>query len=482
MPQINRSSRILRNLAPWPLKQGLKYLWGAIPLSIRYGPEFRRTLAFLRSSQWWGRRDLEEYQKSRLVEIIVDAYDRVPFYREAFRRAGIRRELIRGPEILNDIPPIDRQVVAAQGTRMIAEGTRRGMIRITTGGTSGERLELVTRKKHRMAEQAFVFDLWGRVGFTQRSKRAVLRGNVVLSDRYRRTWKIDPLRKELLLSSYHLDEGNLALYVDRIKHYWPDYVHCYPSVIVPLARFIEQRGIVGLPPFKAVLASSENTFPGQRELVERVFRCRYFDLYGQSEQVAMAGECEVSGNYHLYPQYGYTELIDARGRRVTEEGGEGEIVATGFINTAMPLIRYRTGDWAVLGKPECSCGRHYPILESIRGRRDQESVVGRSGAVIPLAMGHNASGIYNRVKQYQFRQERPGELRLTLVRDEGYLDADTEAIRRELVGLLGGEVDLVIRFADEIPRTRNGKFVYFVRSHLSPQSKPATSKRFLESV
>lgn len=45
-----------------PLRQGLEYIYGAIPLSIRYGRVFRETYAFLQESQWWSREKLEEYQ------------------------------------------------------------------------------------------------------------------------------------------------------------------------------------------------------------------------------------------------------------------------------------------------------------------------------------------------------------------------------------------------------------------------------------
>lgn len=471
MTERNGSFRDLKDFCPHPVKQGLKYLWGAIPPTVRYGRSFRRTLAFLRRSQWWSREELERYQRIELKRVLSHAGENIPYYQKVFAELGIRLEHLNEPGILKEIPFLTRQMARENYDLLIDPRTRRrSTITITTGGTSGKQLKIRTRLAHRMVEKAYFFDFRSRMGFTPRSKLATLRGDVVRTDRYRRTWKIDPLRKELLLSSYHLDERNLALYVEKIKRFQPEFIKCYPSTIVPLARFIEQHGITDLPPLKAVLASSENTFPGQRELVERVFGCRYFELYGQSEQVAMAGECEKISHYHLYPQYGFVEIIDAGGNRVTGEGGEGEIVGTGFINTTMPLIRYRTGDWAVLGKPGCSCGRHYPILESIRGRRDQEAVIDKKGETRVLAMGHNASGIYNRVKQYQFHQEKPGELKLTLVRDKGYRDADTEAIRREVVGLLGGEIDLKIGFADNIPRTNRGKFRYFIQK-LQPTVK-----------
>ena len=52
----------VHRLLPYPLKQGLKYVYNALPLPIRYGKVFRETYLFLQESQWWSNEQLEEYQ------------------------------------------------------------------------------------------------------------------------------------------------------------------------------------------------------------------------------------------------------------------------------------------------------------------------------------------------------------------------------------------------------------------------------------
>ena len=67
---------------------------------------------------------------------------------------------------------------------------------------------------------------------------------------------------------------------------------------------------------------------------------------------ALAGECECSKNYHIFFEYGYFELVDENGNVIEDANKQGEIVVTSFEMTAMPLIRYKTGDFAeyVAGK------------------------------------------------------------------------------------------------------------------------------------
>ena len=61
----------------------------------------------------------------------------------------------------------------------------------------------------------------------------------------------------------------------------------------------------------------------------------------------------------------------SRDRGVSRPGEPGEIVVTDLERRAMPIIRYRTGDWGTPGG-ECPCGRSGPCLRSIDGRAESD--------------------------------------------------------------------------------------------------------------
>lgn len=65
---------------PYPVKQGLRYIYGAIPPRFRYGKVFWQTYNFLQESQWWSKEKLEEYQMQRLNSLLYDACENVPYY------------------------------------------------------------------------------------------------------------------------------------------------------------------------------------------------------------------------------------------------------------------------------------------------------------------------------------------------------------------------------------------------------------------
>jgi len=254
----------------------------------------------------------------------------------------------------------------------------------------------------------------------------------------------------------------LPAYIDRIRKFRPRFIQGYPSMVVILARYMREHDIEPFPTVQAILCGSENLYPWQRDLLTETFDCRVFSWYGNSEQTVLAGECEVSTHYHIFPEYGIVELIGQDGRPIEGPGVMGEVVATGLTNFICPLIRYRTMDVAVLGANSCACGRPYPMLERVEGRL-QEFIVTKDRRLISMTAVNMHSDIFDNVAQFQFHQEKRGMAILRIVRKPGYGDRDTKRILRELDRKFDGDVDMTICFVDEIPRTRRGKHRFLVQ-------------------
>jgi phenylacetate-CoA ligase len=60
-------------------------------------------------------------------------------------------------------------------------------------------------------------------------------------------------------------------------------------------------------------------------------------------------------------------------------------------------------------------------------------------------------------------QETMGELIMKVVRKPTYTEDDTRQLIQELRWQLGDDMDVQIRFVDEIPRTEGGKFRYLIQ-------------------
>jgi phenylacetate-CoA ligase len=406
---------------------------------------------FVGESEGWSREQLEAYQLERLRALVAHATAHVPYYRRLLRTFDLR-----SLDDLRYVPLLEKRTMQERIDELTAENVPPSKrYYFTTAGSSGTPVGFWHDLAQQPRERAFIRALWRRVGYTEGARSATLRGTVVK----RGLWQHDYANSTLLMSSYHLTPDLLPRYVARLRELRPKFVQAYPSSGAIVARYMVEAGEPPIRGMRAILCGSETLFPEHRDLIEQAFGCRVYSWYGHSETIALGGECEHDRTIHLFPQYGYVELVDEDDRPVTERGAMGEIVATGLHARAMPLIRYRTGDLGVLGAERCErCKRPYRLLERIEGRT-QEFVVTSSGRRISMTAINMHSPIFDNVFQFRFVQERPGEVSLRIVAKPSYSrSADDEQIRRELTQKLGDDMALRLELVDEIPRGGRGKY------------------------
>ena len=425
---------------------------------------YRQMYALLQRSQWWSREELAAYQAQALSRLLDHAYENVPYYRRVFRERGLVPEDIRGPGDLELLPFLTKEIVQANLPDLKARNYPESAFEyVRTSGSTGTPMGFYYEKgASRAREWAFMKTQWDRVGYRFGDRCVILRGHVVDGASSGTYWRRALFGRWLIMSSHQMTEETLPGYVSWIRAFRPRFIHAYPSTAVILARYMREHGIGPFPTVKAVLCGSENLYPWQRDLLEEVFGCRVFSWYGNSEQTVLAGECEESTHYHIFPEYGIVELIGRDGRPVRGPGAMGEVVTTSLINPICPLIRYRTMDVAVLGTDSCTCGRSYPMLERVEGRL-QEFIVTKNRRFISMTAVNMHSDIFDNVAQFQFHQEKEGETLLRIVKKPGYSDRDTERILKELDRKFDGDVDVTIRFVDEIPRTQRGKYQFLIQ-------------------
>ena len=425
---------------------------------------YRKMYALLRQSQWWSREDLEAYQGQALSRLLDHAYENVPYYRRIFEERHLVPGDIATPADLALLPFLTKEIVQANLADLKARNYPETAFEyVRTSGSTGTPMGFYYEKgASRAREWAFMKTQWDRVGYRFTDRCVVLRGHVVDAASSGIYWKRALFGRWLIMSSHQMTEEALPAYIGWIRKFRPRFIHVYPSTAVILARYMREHGIEPFPTIKAVLCGSENLYPWQRSLLTETFGCRVFSWYGNSEQTVLAGECEESTHYHIFPEYSVVELIGRDGLPVEGPGAMGEVVATNLTNFVCPLIRYRTMDVAVASKKQCSCGRQYPLLEKVEGRL-QEFIVTRSGNLISVTPINYESEAFENIRQFQMYQEEMGELIMKIVRKPTYTEEDTRQLTRELQWQLGDEVNVHVRFVNEIPRTEGGKFRYLIQ-------------------
>ena len=443
--------RALYDALPVPIKRS----FCLIPFSWLAGKSYRDTY---RRGDWFDRarrEDIRQYQVRMLGDVLRFAVERVPAYQHM--RTVVER--FKPFEALKAFPLVDKDTVQANQQEYLP----RDFMKIphyetTTGGTSGNQLKIFLDDNSQSVEIGFMHRQWRRVGYKPRHRKATFRGVSFSNLKPRTFWQHNPIYNELQFSPFHMNEANLGAYIDQIIRFSPSYLHGYPSALDTLAEYVLRHSLAKkMPRIKAALLGSEGSSNGQRDRIERAFRTRVYSWYGHSERIVLAGECEKNSTYHHFPDYGVLEIIDDVGSTCDRDGERGEIIGTGLFNYCMPLIRYRTGDYATRLESQCNCGRCWDRFTNVEGHRKQDMVIGKSGTHISVAALNMHGPLFERVVRYQYYQDNPGVCILKVMVTPDFTDRDRLAIERAYERKVGEEVQFKSKVVDEIPLTVRGK-------------------------
>ena len=144
------------------------------------------------------------------------------------------------------------------------------------------------------------------------------------------------------------------------------------SYALLLAGEINKRGLKDQIKLKKGVIGSERWSDTKRRIIADSLGIELYDIYGLTEIYGpgIGINCPDQVGMHIFDDFLYTEIIDPKTGEVLPDGEEGEIVITTLVKEGAPLIRFRTHDLSHIIPGECSCGRHYPRLDTIKGRSD----------------------------------------------------------------------------------------------------------------
>ncbi|MGL4812209.1 MAG: hypothetical protein ACRCXM_10555 [Beijerinckiaceae bacterium] len=319
--------------------------------------------------------------------------------------------------------------------------------RASTGGTTGSPLSLRRNPAAIVFEQAAIDHVCAQAGLAMETARvAVLRADFIKppADMTPPFWRLaGPDR--LLLSSFHLAPSTIRAYAGAIATFRPDVLMCYPSALGHWLALLREAGQDIRIPY--ILASSETLPFGIVEAARTALGATVIDYYGQAERVAAS--YGLNGAPHrMLPLYGYAE----RG----EPLGDGhELMATSLWNTAMPLIRYRTGDM-IMGEPDPLPSGSLPVSATFRiAGRGSERIALPDGRVL-IGLNHLPRGVPGLVS-LQVRRTGPAALDLVIVKGAGFGPASEAQIRANCALKIPPEVTITLVESAAPVRIASGK-------------------------
>lgn len=318
-----------------------------------------------------------------------------------------------------------------------------------TSGTSGTPLAIKQSLKCVQLEEAFAYRQLKWAGYSFRQRRAWIRGDLVtpLDQMQPPFWCKDYFANRLMLSSYHISNTTSEQYIEQLEKFDPVLIQAYPSSIGILARWLrDQNKVYHGKSLKSIITASETLDERTKEIIEERFNCKVFDWYGQTERVALIATCE-KGKKHLLTDYSFVER-DSDKRQ--------EIIGTGLNNVAMPLIRYATGDYMEIDSLGCDCGRVFPVVKKIYGRKDKLVTLSDGRQIGRLSQVFK--GI-NNIIESQIVQMAPDSFVINIVTGLDFKKEDENMIIKNAQERLGN-TNIEINKCNYIPRGSNGKFEF----------------------
>jgi hypothetical protein len=262
--------------------------------------------------------------------------------------------------------------------------------------------------------------------------------------------------RRLILSH---DERVDASVLMKVAEAAPPLLYGRPRSIVRLARVAECSGILGLYSPRAILCSGDNLHSDERAFIERTFRAPVYNAYGSEECGFLAIECSLHDGLHVLAERAVVESLPV-GAQEPKASGSGELVITGLENWAMPMIRYRSGDWGVVSTAPCACGHSGTTIKNLSGR-DSPYFIVNGTRVNPSIFNVIFESLP--VRQFQVCQEEDDFLRVLWVPTQKGGWSSTAAAMEAGIGGLIGDVRLSVCRVDTIG-SPDGKVQRYVRS------------------
>jgi phenylacetate-CoA ligase len=319
---------------------------------------------------------------AEVVETVIYAAVNVPYYRDLFAR--IRFDPVKlqtDARYFQDIPYLTKDIVRAEGDQLLRGDHAAVRKQVSkTGGSTGPATVIVYDQD--AADWSSATTRVARAGIGKKHFHSELHfashylEKFPLRDRLREQAKCFAMNRYNLLFS-DFEPASLDAIWHRLRSVRPYLVHGHPSTMYWLALHVHARRDRGAAAFRIFESSGELLEEYQRDMIARVFQCEVVDRYGLAEVGIAAYQAGRDDRGMLvidplvWPEIApIGECVDLSS---DEQGEGGEIVVTAIKNRMMPLIRYRTGDIAVLSETE----RGF-VLNKLAGRiHDVIEIVGR---------------------------------------------------------------------------------------------------------
>ncbi|HUR55872.1 MAG TPA: phenylacetate--CoA ligase family protein [Gemmataceae bacterium] len=404
-------------------------------------------------------------QLAALKRQLQHAYDTVPYYRAAWRAAGVHPIDVNSLADLEAFPVVTKTDIRRHERDLLSSAFDASKLLVKrTSGSTGVPLTIRIDEPGKQWKAACTLrsDEWS--GWRLGQRVAKVWGN----PEYRHFGLKGRLRNLLLDRAVYLDTLNLnderiREFVLRVRRHRPGLIFGHAHSLYLLACQLKKTGDTDIRP-NGIISTAMLLHDWQRTVIEQVFDCPVTNRYGCEEVSLIASECELHQGLHINSDSLYTEVQES-----------GHLLVTDLTNHAMPLIRYKIGDVVVpSGGRVCRCGRGLPLIERVEGREADYVVTPAGNLISGISLTENFALLITGAAQVQIVQETRQHILIRMVADEAFGDASHRQIAKLVADTFGPTMTYDVELVDAIPQESTGKYRFCIskvaREHLAAMS------------
>ncbi len=339
------------------------------------------------------------------------------------------------------------------------------LVRVNTSGSTGRPLEFFKSKQTTLHLLLSILQAMRSLGWRE--------GDGILS-----AWQaIEPTRRHMvrlalravgtpIFTFTEIDDAVCRDFLDLLDLERAAVLFGFPSYYVEFARFMRSRGLQPRCPPKFLLCGGEMLSDDQRALLEESFRTKVYNSYGGNEFGFVAFECRQQQGLHVLEHAFFVE---------TDENDQ--LLLTTLDQHDMPLIKYETGDRAIIGVQPCGCGITGKKILRLEGRTEEylwngqgKRVYARYFREVLLEANHRFN---NAIIRAQFRQSADQRLHFALqVMEHATASKVVDYLERRLLD------DLAVPVFGHVAENllpRQGKFKFLEREDVGVVSEQSRS-------
>ncbi|MEM1483642.1 phenylacetate--CoA ligase [Oscillospiraceae bacterium PP1C4] len=372
--------------------------------------------------------EIKALQSYRLIKTVRHVYENVPFYKNKFDELRLKPEDIKSVEDLHKLPFTYKQDLRDNYPYGLFAVPQDKIVRIhASSGTTGKQTVVGYTQND--------LDAWAEI-----TARALVAAGGSPKDFLHIAYGYGLFTGGLGMhagatalgaSVIPVSVGNTKRQIQIMTDFGSTIICCTPSYALYLGETIKEMGIDPKSlKLKAGIFGAEPWTENMRSEIERMLGIKAYDIYGLSEIMGpgVSYECSEQSGMHINEDHFIPEIIDPETGEVLPDGTMGELVFTCITKEALPLIRYRTRDIAMLTRSICSCGRTFIKMSKPAGRTDDMLII-RGVNVFPSQIESVLLQFSDTAPHYQLIVDRVGALDTLEIQVEMGADMAFDAVR-----------------------------------------------------